>query len=65
MVADAVLKGCRQEGAICIDLFEEIEFDNKVDFYDTIHTSASGSRKIGDYLYQRLEPVLGNASKLQ
>lgn len=62
MVADAVLRGCRRETAICIDLFDEVEFDNKADFYDTIHTTASGSRKIGEYLYKRLGPLLGNAA---
>jgi lysophospholipase L1-like esterase len=48
------MRVCREENAICIDLAREIELVPE-DFTDPIHTNASGSRKIGEYLYGRLK----------
>ncbi len=51
------LEICRAKEAICIDLAGEIEFEVG-DFFDYVHTSARGSRRIGDYLFARLEGVV-------
>lgn len=48
---------CRKVGAICIDLARELEFDDG-DFYDKVHNTPSGSKKIGDYLYENLKSLL-------
>lgn len=53
--AEAILDACRKAGAICIDLADEIEVDPDRDFHDNVHTTPSGSRKIADYLYQKLK----------
>jgi hypothetical protein len=44
-----LLAFCREVDAICIDLAGELVFDLQ-DFYDAIHTTPSGSRKIGEFL---------------
>ena len=53
-IADAVMAECRAVGAICFDLMEEAVFDLKTDFYDPIHTSASGGRAIAVYLHDKI-----------
>ncbi len=45
---------CRDEAAICIDLGAEIAFQPG-DFQDFVHTTPSGSRRVGEYLYARLK----------
>ncbi|MEM7121863.1 MAG: GDSL-type esterase/lipase family protein [Pseudomonadota bacterium] len=50
---DVLLAFCRDVGAICIDLAGELVFDTQ-DFYDAIHTTPSGSRRIGTYLAEQL-----------
>ncbi len=50
---DVLLAFCREAGAICIDLAGELVFETR-DFYDAIHTTPSGSRKIGTYLAEQL-----------
>jgi len=47
-----LLAFCAETGAICIDLAGELEFELG-DFYDAIHTTPSGSRKIGAYLAEK------------
>jgi hypothetical protein len=47
-----LLAFCAETGAICIDLAAELEFEIG-DFYDAIHTTPSGSRKIGAYLAEQ------------
>jgi hypothetical protein len=44
-----LLAFCREVDTICIDLAGELAFDIQ-DFYDAIHTTPSGSRKIGEFL---------------
>ena len=46
---DRLLKFCREVGALCVDLAGNLSFEAS-DFYDAIHTTPSGSRKIGEYL---------------
>ena len=41
------LKICKENNIICINLHENIIFDDKIDLYDGIHTSPSGSVKVG------------------
>lgn len=57
-IADTVLTACGNAGAICLDLMSEIQFDIGQDFYDPIHTTPAGSRVIGEYLHERLKPLL-------
>jgi lysophospholipase L1-like esterase len=58
-VADAVLAGCQGAGATCFDLMRDLEFDLDQDFYDELHTTASGSEKIAGYLFDRLNGLEG------
>lgn len=52
--ADATMATCKSLQAICINLMDEITFDLARDFYDPVHTTASGSKAIGAYLYNQL-----------
>jgi hypothetical protein len=56
-LADALMTKCNALKAICLDLMAEIEFDLEHDFYDPIHTTASGSRVIGEYLHRQLKAM--------
>lgn len=47
------LEACHDLGGICINLANELEFEDD-DFYDFHHTTPKGSRKIGTYLYTKL-----------
>ena len=47
-------KICDKNGAIFIDLDYELDFDLEKDFYDSCHHTPSGSKKIGEYLYSKL-----------
>ena len=49
----SVMKVCKKIDAICIDLFAKLRFDDG-DHYDTIHTTPSGSYKIGKFLLEQL-----------
>lgn len=44
---------CRDQGLVCLDLARELRFD-KGDFYDYLHTTPSGSAKIGRWLHAKL-----------
>ena len=48
---------CRAYGAICIDLGSDLEFEPG-DFFDYLHTTPAGSRRIGDFLHARLKEVV-------
>lgn len=51
----AAMRACRAKpGAICIDLGAELRFGDN-DFYDWVHTTASGSVRIGEYLARELK----------
>ena len=45
---------CINNGGIFIDLDQEVDFDIKNDFYDNAHNTPSGAKKIGKYLYNKL-----------
>jgi lysophospholipase L1-like esterase len=48
------LTACRETGAICVDLGGEIEF-RPGDFYDHAHTTPAGSKRVADFLYEKLK----------
>lgn len=52
---------CARAGGICIDLAGELRFEQG-DFYDHAHTTAAGSRRIGEYLFGKLAPELAGGS---
>ncbi len=56
-LADAQMSACQQVNAICLDLLDGVEFDLAADFYDPIHTTASGSQAIGEYLFTNLRDL--------
>ena len=41
---------CINNGGIFINLDQEVDFDIKNDFYDKVHNTPSGAKKIGKYL---------------
>lgn len=45
---------CRETGILCIDLGGEIEFEPG-DFYDRVHTAPQGSKRVADFLFDRLK----------
>ena len=53
--AEHIMAGCREAGAICIDFVNEALFDLEKDFYDDMHNTPSGARKIGDYFFEKLK----------
>jgi lysophospholipase L1-like esterase len=48
---------CKKQNAVCLDLASDMEF-GKDDFYDYVHPSDKGTRKIAEYLKQRLSPYI-------
>jgi lysophospholipase L1-like esterase len=52
----ATIATCNKAGAICIDLANELFFVDG-DHYDGVHTTPMGSKKIGQYLFKKLERV--------
>ena len=48
---------CTRAGIACIDLEGNLEMSEE-DFYDGIHTTPSGSKKIADFLYGKLKTKL-------
>ena len=51
------IKLCQQCGIVCIDLAKE-RIWNDSDFYDYEHMTPSGARKVGEYLYKKLKPMI-------
>lgn len=50
-------KFCAEAKAQCIDLAAELRF-GPGDFYDSVHTTPQGSRKIGIYLAEKIAPLM-------
>lgn len=48
------LRVCHETGALCVDLGGEIEF-RPGDFYDRVHTTPQGSKRVADFLFDRLK----------
>jgi len=55
MQAMAIMDACRKAKGVCIDLAGNIRIDHMGDFYDMVHTTPSGSRRIARFLYSRLK----------
>lgn len=53
----ATMAFCRSVQGICIDLAATLKLGTG-DFYDVMHTTPSGSRKIGEFLAHELTPLL-------
>ena len=53
----ATMATCKKAGAICIDLANELFFIDG-DHYDDVHTTPRGSKKIGQYLFKKLEKAV-------
>ena len=47
------MKRCRAKHALCIDLAHELFFHDG-DFYDYVHNTPTGARRIADYLHRKL-----------
>ena len=47
---------CKIQKAICFDLARDVVFREE-DFYDHVHNTPKGTRKIGQYLYTKLKPL--------
>lgn len=54
---EVAMEACHRASAKCIDLASELQFADG-DFYDAVHTTPQGSRRIGDYLYSKLSDIL-------
>lgn len=56
------LEVCRRTAdAVCVDLAGELEFEPG-DFYDQVHYTPQGARRIGEYLAGRLRPYVAPPS---
>ena len=64
MQAEAILDTCRSLNGICINLFGDIQFDNVRDFYDVVHTTPAGSKKIAEFLYSHLRYIGPQSQKV-
>ncbi len=53
----SALTACEQAGAICLDLGGRLTFEDG-DYYDWVHTTPAGNRRIADWLAPRLAPIL-------
>jgi lysophospholipase L1-like esterase len=51
------MAACIQAGAVCLDLGTGLTFEDG-DFYDWVHTTPAGNRRIAAWLADRLAPVL-------
>lgn len=51
---DVSLELCREVGGICLDMANELRFEDG-DFYDHAHNTRAGALKIGEYLYRKLQ----------
>ena len=57
MQAAAIMDACRNSDGICIDLAGNIKIDHMADFYDAVHTTPSGSKRIAEFLYPKLKDL--------
>jgi len=53
MIHDVTLEVCREERAVCIDAAREVAWA-RADFYDSVHNTPAGAKKLGLYLHGRL-----------
>jgi len=64
LVNDATGALCKERPREChfIDLASELSFEDD-DFYDNVHTTPAGARRIGEFLSDRLLPILAARRK--
>ena len=55
--AMTIIDACKASGGICIDMAGAIKIDHMADFYDPVHTTPSGSKRIGMFLYKKLKDL--------
>ena len=58
------MKACQDANAICID-FGQYQSFNSHDFYDWVHTTPSGNKKISKILYEELKGNLKTNKSLR
>ena len=56
LIHQSTLRVCKEEGGIPIDLARGVKWDD-ADFYDFVHNTPAGAKKIGTYLYEKLRPL--------
>jgi hypothetical protein len=61
-ISVATMATCKKAGAICIDLANELFFVDG-DHYDYVHTTPTGSKKISQYLYKKLEKLFNKSER--
>ena len=54
LINKTTINYCNENSITCIDLHNIISMNDKDDFYDGIHTTPSGSKKVGDVIYKNL-----------
>ena len=54
---DKLMEVCLEVRAVCIDLQRDVKFGDE-DFYDNVHNMPSGAKKIGEYLFLKLQNVI-------
>ncbi len=47
----------KKNNILCFDMAQEINLEDS-DFYDFVHNTPNGARKIGEYIYQKMDKVL-------
>ena len=48
---------CKENDVVFFNLAEDLIFDGNNDFYDSVHNTPSGTKKIGDYLFDRIKEL--------
>lgn len=54
IINNETINYCKNSNLICFDLSNELSLSDE-DFYDGIHYTPSGSKKIAEYIYQKLK----------
>jgi len=52
-----LMRTCAKYKLTCFDLGSDLEFEDG-DFYDEAHNTPEGSRRVADYLFERLKPII-------
>jgi hypothetical protein len=52
-IAEIIIDFCKENNILCIDIFKNIKFDIE-DHFELAHTTAKGSQKIADYIFEKL-----------
>ena len=52
-ISETIIEFCEKNNIFCIDIFKNINFEIH-DHFELVHTTASGSKKIADYIFKKL-----------